>query len=57
VYVGDHVTDMAGALAADAVPVGVSTGPCDAQRLHAAGAEVVLDSLAAFPGWLRGHLS
>jgi len=55
VYVGDHETDMAGALAADAVPVGVTTGPCDAQRLRAAGAAVVLDSLTEFPDWLRGH--
>lgn len=55
-YVGDHATDMAGALAADAVPVGVTTGPCDADTLRAAGAEVVLTTLDQFPNWLRGHL-
>lgn len=56
-YVGDHATDMAGALAAGAVPVGVTTGPCDAATLTAAGAQVVLDTLAAFPNWLRAHLA
>src|SRR5439155_10323576 len=56
VYVGDHVTDVAGALAAGAVPVGVTTGPCDAGMLRAAGAEVVLDTLDQFPTWLREHL-
>jgi phosphoglycolate phosphatase len=56
-YVGDHATDVLGALAAGAVPVGVTTGPCDAEQLHEAGAEVVLDTLNSFPGWLRGHLA
>lgn len=55
VYVGDHATDMAGALAAGALPVGVTTGPCDAATLRAAGAEVVLDDLTEFPDWLRGR--
>jgi phosphoglycolate phosphatase len=55
-YVGDHATDMAGALAADALPVGVTTGPCDAGTLRCAGAAVVLDTLDRFPDWLRGHL-
>jgi uncharacterized protein len=52
VMVGDHVADMAGALAAGAVPVGVTTGPCDADSLVAAGAAVVLDSLEQLPDWL-----
>jgi phosphoglycolate phosphatase len=56
-YVGDHATDMAGALAAGAVPVGVTTGPCDARTLIDAGATVVLDTLDQFPNWLRGHLT
>jgi phosphoglycolate phosphatase len=56
-YVGDHVADVAGALAAGAVPVGVTTGPCDAAALRAAGAEAVLDTLAEFPGWLERHVT
>ena len=56
-YVGDHATDVAGALAAGAVPVGVTTGPCDAGTLIEAGAAVVLDTLDQFPHWLRAHLT
>ena len=56
-YVGDHATDVAGALAAGAIPVGVTTGPCDARTLIDAGATVVLDTLADFPHWLRAHLA
>ncbi len=56
-YVGDHATDVVGALAAGAVPVGVTTGPCDAAQLLEAGAQVVLESLNSFPGWLRDHLA
>ncbi|AHH93952.1 HAD family hydrolase [Kutzneria viridogrisea] len=55
VYVGDHVGDVEGALAAGAVPVAVSTGPCDAAELLAAGAEVVLPDLTAFPAWLADN--
>jgi uncharacterized protein len=54
--VGDHVADMAGALAAHAVPVGVTTGACDAAELTAAGAAVVLDSLEQLPRWLDEYL-
>lgn len=54
VYVGDHTGDMVGARAAGAVAVGVLTGPCSRDELVEAGAEVVLDSLIEFPGWLRG---
>ncbi|RZQ61822.1 HAD family hydrolase [Amycolatopsis suaedae] len=54
VYVGDHTGDVVGALAADAVPVGVVTGPCSRAVLEEAGARVVLDSLLEFPGWLAG---
>lgn len=56
-YVGDHATDVVGALAAGAIPVGVTTGPCDAAQLREAGAEVVLDTLTTFPRWLREHLA
>ncbi|MGC9669074.1 HAD family hydrolase [Planosporangium sp. 12N6] len=51
VYVGDHVADMAAADASGAIGVGVTTGPCDAEALHAAGAAVVLPDLRAFPTW------
>lgn len=51
VYVGDHLGDVRGALAADAVPVGVTTGPCERAELVEAGARVVFDSLEEFPSW------
>ncbi|MFJ4962758.1 HAD family hydrolase [Streptomyces sp. NPDC088729] len=53
VYVGDHVGDVRGARAAGAVSVAVTTGPCDAQELREAGADVVLADLTGFPAWLR----
>ena len=56
VYVGDHVGDVEGARAAGALSVGVPTGPVTADELRAAGADVVLDDLAAFPAWLDGHV-
>ncbi|MER5885122.1 HAD family hydrolase [Streptomyces sp. NPDC001941] len=55
VYVGDHTGDVRGARAAGALSVGVTTGPCDAAELRAAGADVVLADLTAFPAWLRGY--
>ncbi|WP_176710064.1 HAD family hydrolase [Streptomyces sp. Wb2n-11] len=55
VYVGDHVGDVRGARAAGALSVAVPTGPCDAAELREAGADVVLDDLAAFPAWLRDY--
>ncbi|PRH76589.1 haloacid dehalogenase [Streptomyces solincola] len=51
VYVGDHVGDVRGARAAGALALSVTTGPCDAEELRAAGADVVLDDLTAFPAW------
>ncbi|MFD7133994.1 HAD family hydrolase [Streptomyces sp. NPDC059894] len=57
VYVGDHVGDVRGARAAGALAVSVATGPCDARELAAAGADVVLPDLTAFPEWLTGHLA
>jgi len=50
-YVGDHVGDVQGALAARAVSVGVETGPCSRAELLEAGAAVVFDSLDEFPAW------
>jgi len=52
-YVGDTPPDMAAAVQAGARAVGVATGSFTADDLAGAGAEVVLDSLAAFPAWYR----
>ncbi|MFF3491374.1 HAD family hydrolase [Streptomyces sp. NPDC002795] len=57
VYVGDHVGDVRGARTADALSVGVTTGPCDAAELRAAGADVVLEDLTGFPAWLAGYVA
>lgn len=55
VYVGDHTGDVRGARVAGALSVAVTTGPCDADELRAAGADVVLASLTDFPAWLSGY--
>ncbi|MFE4796451.1 HAD family hydrolase [Streptomyces sp. NPDC056708] len=55
VYVGDHTGDVRGARTAGALSVAVTTGPCDAEELRAAGADVVLSSLTDFPSWLEGY--
>ena len=57
VYVGDHLHDVEGALAAGVLSVSVLTGGCTREELLAAGTHVVLDSLAEFPAWLDEHLS
>ena len=56
IYVGDHVFDVAGARAAGALSVTVATGPNSPEQLRAAGADVVLADLTAFPDWLDEHL-
>lgn len=56
VYVGDHPGDVLGAVAARAVPVGVTTGPHDEAALRSAGAQVVLASLEDLPAWLGEHV-
>ena len=56
VYVGDHVHDVEGALAAGATSVSVLTGGCSREELLAAGTHVVLDDLSQFPAWLDGHV-
>ncbi|NUU22351.1 MAG: HAD family hydrolase [Streptomycetaceae bacterium] len=56
VYVGDHVGDIRGAHAAGALSVAVATGPVSAVDLRAAGADVVLDDLTAFPAWLDAYV-
>ncbi|MBO0838214.1 MAG: HAD hydrolase-like protein [Actinobacteria bacterium] len=50
-YVGDTPADMAAAAAAGAAAVGVTTGSFGAEALTAAGADVILASLAEFPQW------
>jgi phosphoglycolate phosphatase len=55
VYVGDHLGDIRGARAAGALSVAVPTGPCDAQELAEAGADVVLKDLTEFPAWLAAY--
>lgn len=56
VYVGDHCGDVQAARVAGALSVAVRTGPQDAGTLLAAGADVVLEDLRAFPAWLAGFL-
>jgi uncharacterized protein len=56
IYVGDHVHDVEGALAADVLSVSVLTGGCTREELLEAGTHVVLDSLEDFPAWLDAHL-
>jgi phosphoglycolate phosphatase len=52
-YVGDHVGDMVAARTAGVPGIGVTTGPCSAEELSAAGAAYVLADLTAFPALLR----
>jgi phosphoglycolate phosphatase len=56
VYVGDHLGDVSGAMAADALAVAVATGPISAEDLASAGADVVLPDLTHFPHWLESYL-
>lgn len=55
VYVGDHLGDIRGARAANALAVSVATGPYDEEALRAAGADVVLPDLTAFPAWWAAY--
>ncbi|MEV6566398.1 HAD family hydrolase [Streptomyces kronopolitis] len=57
IYVGDHTGDVRGAHTAGALSVAVATGPCDAQELRAAGAEVLLGDLTEFPSWLDRYVT
>ncbi|MCN9243318.1 HAD family hydrolase [Streptomyces sp. RY43-2] len=57
VYVGDHTGDVRGARRADAYSVAVATGPCPAEELRDAGADVVLTDLTEFPAWLTSYAS
>ncbi len=51
-YVGDHVADMVAARTAGVPGIGVTTGPCPAEELRAAGAAVVIPDLSGFPALL-----
>lgn len=57
IYIGDHVGDIAGARAADALAVGVATGPMTEADLTIAGADVVLGDLTGFGAWLDSYLA
>ena len=54
IYVGDHVHDVEGALAAGATSVSVLSGGCTRAELLAAGTHVILEDLRDFPSWLDG---
>ena len=56
IYVGDHPADVAAARTAGAVSVAVATGGTAAAQLTAAGADVVLADLTAFPDWLDAYV-
>ena len=56
IYVGDHVHDVEGALAAGVHSVSVLTGGCTEEELVAAGTHTVLADLTGFPEWLEQHL-
>jgi phosphoglycolate phosphatase len=55
VYVGDHIGDVRGAHLAGALSVAVATGPCGAQELRDAGADVILADLTRFPAWFADY--
>lgn len=57
IYVGDHVHDVEGALAAGVTSVSVLTGGCTRAELEDAGTHVILETLSEFPGWLDDHLA
>ena len=56
VFVGDHIHDVEGALAAGAISVSVLTGGCSEEELRQAGTHVVLRELTEFPSWLDEHV-
>jgi phosphoglycolate phosphatase len=55
-YIGDTPPDIAAAHLAGATALAVPTGPFTAEELRSAGADVVLESLLEFPGWLRASV-
>lgn len=57
IYVGDHPADIVAARVGGTLSVAVATGATTRSDLEAAGADVVLPSLLAFPPWLKGWLA
>jgi len=55
VYLGDTPTDMATAVAAEALPVGASWGFRPVEELEAAGAERIIDRPAELVGIMEGN--
>lgn len=56
-YVGDHVADMQAGVLAGVPAIGVTSGPCSAAELRAAGAHAVFEDLHPFPAFLQGVIS
>ncbi|MCS7368670.1 MAG: HAD family hydrolase [archaeon GBS-70-058] len=56
IVVGDSIIDIIPALALNAFPVAVKTGVRSEDELRSAGAKIVLNSIAEFPGWLQKFL-
>jgi len=56
VFVGDHIHDVEGALAAGALSGSVLAGGCTEDELREAGTHVVLRDLTQFPAWLDEHV-
>ncbi|MET7394664.1 haloacid dehalogenase-like hydrolase [Dactylosporangium sp. NPDC005572] len=56
-YVGDHVADMEAGVLAGVPAVGVTSGPCSAVELRAAGATEVFADLHPFPALLQRMIS
>lgn len=50
-YVGDHLLDMEGAVAAGVLAVGVTTGSHDRRALVHGGADIVVESLVELVPW------
>jgi len=53
IVVGDSIIDIIPALALNAFPVAVKTGVRSEDELRAAGAKIVLNSVAELPNWLQ----
>jgi phosphoglycolate phosphatase len=55
IYVGDTIADVRAGVIAGTTAIGVATGMHSAAELADAGADLVLESLTAFPGWFASH--
>jgi phosphoglycolate phosphatase len=54
-YVGDTIADIEAGVSAGITSVGVATGMHDVKQLRDAGANIVMESLTAFPEWLAAY--